>query len=443
MKFNLKKDFLRDNLLIKERNIDCFSHMETYIFFLAWLLVFSMSSSGWSKELPGAALPKASFTHKEMKEIYRRGRYDQVISKLSNLNELDSTQALFLGLSYLREGSSKKAISAWQHYVHLEEGSEGGRTVSQYLTILMQREARRSARNLVLKEKNLFRKINPKAIAVSPFQNLGSEAFSPLSKGLAAMVMTDLSKVNELTVVERIEMSAILDELRLSKSGLVDKKTAPRVGRLVGAGKVTTGTYLDVEDKIMRLNAAVTLTENGRLLSASNSSGEIPTFYILEKRLVFQILCGIGYCPENLDKQVRLEIEKVHTKNFQAFRFYSEGLDFLDQGKYRKASQAFFFALEEDPAFKLARKALLETPILPFNLDAMIAGGESIVSGENTLLTLGPLLVSPLPVKVAESDGTSVRITPEIFQQPVTAIKAGAPANVQVQIQINISESGP
>jgi TolB-like protein len=340
-----------------------------------------------------------------VKSLYQEGRYSEIVDLLKEKGPQDPEQALYLGLSHLRQGKQGEAIAAWKGYVGMKPGSEGTRDISRYITLLLHENAKRTAQVVFQQEKTLSQKIDARAIAVSPFQNLGKQALAPLSKGLAEMVITDLSKVKTLKVVERIQIQAILNELKLSQTSLVDKKSAPRVGKLLGAGKITTGSFLDVDEERLRLDAAVTQTENGKLLTSPEVTGGLSSFFQLQKTLVFKILCGIGQCPESLDSQTKASVEKVHTRNLQAFQLYSQGLDLLDQGKYREASRFFFMAVEEDPEFELARKALLETPLFPLDLSAMIASAESI--GEGTKVSFnGP--TPPLPSLPEKGSGYQV-----------------------------------
>lgn len=369
------------------------------------------------------------------KELYQTERYKEVVDALRGKSDQNAEQALYLGLSYLRLGDQSRAIDAWKNYVRLAPGGEGERDISKYLTLLLQEEAKRSAREMLQQEKRLsFGKVDAKAIAVSPFQNLGKEIYAPLSKGLAEMVITDLSKVKTLRVVERIQLQAILNEMKLSQSGLVDGKSAPRVGKLLGAGKITTGSYLDFEEEKIRLDAALLQTETGKLLTSPQVTGALTLFYQLEKTLVYKILCGVGQCPEGLDGETKKEVEAIHTKNFKAFRLYSEGLNALDQGNYREASRSFYLAVEEDPEFDLARKALLDTPLFPLDLAAMISGAEKIGAGGIAIVSTERFLTAPrAPEKTIEHE----ILAPSIgVLTPGTLAPPAAPtAPVQIHVQ--------
>ncbi|MCG3111119.1 MAG: hypothetical protein MCM46_04770 [Candidatus Manganitrophus sp. SB1] len=393
-----------------------------FVFFI-WV----MPMLGWAEEI---GRPESA-----AKTLYQEGRYAEIIQAYEG-KEAGAQEALYLGLSHLRAGDPSKAIAAWKQYVRLDPGSEGNREVSKYLTLLLQEEAKRTAREILQQEKELTGKIDARAIAVSPFQNLGQQTYAPLSKGLAAMIITDLSKVKTLKVVERVQLKALLDELKLSQSGLVDAKSAPRVGKLLGAGKITTGSFLDLDQEKIRLDAAVTQTESGKSLTNPEVQGDLPAFYQLEKELVFKILCGIGHCPESLDSQTKAAVGTIHTKNFKAFRLYSQGLEYLDQNKYREASRAFFLAVEEDPEFELARKALLDTPLFPLDMTAMISGAEAIGDGGAAILSTGTFFAAP---QLPQGSAGHQVMAPSMgmLVPPTPSGSAGAPPPVPVRIDVN------
>ncbi|MFQ5589334.1 MAG: CsgG/HfaB family protein [Nitrospiria bacterium] len=379
---------------------------------------------------PSPARSETPLGIEQIEQLYGAGQYQEVVKALGGSEDWNSAQSLYLGLSHLRLGNTLQTIKAWQNYVRLEQGSEGGRQISQYLTRLLKQEAARNAKEQLIREKQLAARLDPKAIAVYPFKNKGSEAYAPLSKGLAAMVITDLSKVKGLTVVERIQIQAVLNELKLAKSGIVDPISTPRAGKLVGASKFTTGSLLDLDEEKMRIDATVTQTESGKQVSSVDTSGELASFYTLQKMLVFKLLCGIGYCPESLDKQTRLAIEKIHTKNFKAFRHYSEGLEFFDEEDYRSAARSFVLALEEDPDFALARKALLETPLLPLNTANILSGAEA--AADNKSIPLPPASLLPPLVPAYR---LPVPVTAKIFQQPPTTGGGQGTAPVTIEIE--------
>src|SRR2546430_12532144 len=62
---------------------------------------------------------------------------------------------------------------------------------------------------------------------------------------MAAMIISELAANRGARVVEREELQRLLEEQNLGASGRVDDATAAKVGKLVGARYVVTGTFID------------------------------------------------------------------------------------------------------------------------------------------------------------------------------------------------------
>ena len=64
-------------------------------------------------------------------------------------------------------------------------------------------------------------------VAVSYFDNTSDiEEFNPLSKGLADMLITDLSNIKSINIVEREKLESLLKEIELGDSDFINKETA-------------------------------------------------------------------------------------------------------------------------------------------------------------------------------------------------------------------------
>ncbi len=78
--------------------------------------------------------------------------------------------------------------------------------------------------------------------------------WAPLAKGLPQMMMTELSVNPDLRLVERDRLQAVLDELKLTQSALVDANTAQRVGKIIGAKYMLYGNTTVTPDKKLRFD---------------------------------------------------------------------------------------------------------------------------------------------------------------------------------------------
>ena len=100
-----------------------------------------------------------------------------------------------------------------------------------------------------------FAAASVRTLAVTFFDNNSSDAdFDPLGRGLAAMLITDLSNVQGLELVERTRISEVMAEIELQKSPWIDPSTAAEMGRGLGAQYVLTGAFAAVKPT-MRIDA--------------------------------------------------------------------------------------------------------------------------------------------------------------------------------------------
>lgn len=84
-----------------------------------------------------------------------------------------------------------------------------------------------------------------KTVAVVDFEDRSGAIFPHLGKGVADMLATALVKSGKFVVVERNELSKILEEQKLGLSGLVTPQSAPKVGMLLGVQAIVTGSVTE------------------------------------------------------------------------------------------------------------------------------------------------------------------------------------------------------
>ena len=75
-------------------------------------------------------------------------------------------------------------------------------------------------------------------------------------------------------VVERRLLDRVLGELKFQQSGLVDEKTIKKIGKILGADYIVTGTLNDVESGKTEVNARIINAESAQVAGAG--SIEVP-----------------------------------------------------------------------------------------------------------------------------------------------------------------------
>jgi TolB-like protein len=181
-------------------------------------------------------------------------------------------------------------------------------------------------------------------------------AQSALGVGLQSILTTDLSQVSGLVLVERARLQDLTRELKLGRSGLVDPATAAKLGKLAGATHLVTGTYTIAGGKL-RLDCRMIEVGTGKVVIASRAEGEQDAFFELEKNLVAQLFGAFEVKPSAKERGA---IARNQTGDFEAFRYFSQGLRLFDDKKYDEALSALRSATEKDEDFKLARLTLAE-----------------------------------------------------------------------------------
>lgn len=194
-------------------------------------------------------------------------------------------------------------------------------------------------------------------VAVLPLEpGAGSEQYAGLGRALAGMLVSDLSEVPALELVERDRLDAVLAEIELGESGFVDPTTAVTLGRGVGAEAMVLGSWSVVEQTFL-MDARVVRTKDGSVVKAAFAQGPLADFVGVEKEVVEALLHELAIELTAGDRR-RLMMQ-APTESFTALTAWGEGLEAEVQGDLDGAVAAYERAVRSDPRFAAAQ-ALLE-----------------------------------------------------------------------------------
>lgn len=297
----------------------------------------------------------------------------------------------YLGLAYLDEGNRNAAIQEWERYLGLAPEDFTSVSVRERLTILKLDQATDEAIRAIGQDAKMpTRKPIDNSLAVFNFKNLATKEFIPFTKALTMTIITDLSQIPQLILVERIKVQALVEEMKLGATGVVDPETASKAGGFLLAEHITWGEVGTSDQDTIQITAKV-----GQTLSTSTpvdvyAEGDLKKFFELEKKIVFGIIEALGLTKEKLSASVLKEIEKYHTKNFNAFILFGKGLDYLDRKDFAEAKAAFEQAAHEDPNFGLTTTLEQSTPKTAITVtatDVITEVGEEAVGAQETSTT--------------------------------------------------------
>jgi TolB-like protein len=197
----------------------------------------------------------------------------------------------------------------------------------------------------------------PGTVAVLYFQNQGNPALEPLKVGLAQMLTTDLVGAGGAKIVERAQLQAVLDELKLGHSHVVDEGTAAKVGKLLGAEYVVLGSYFELVGTL-RIDARMVRVETGEIVHASGANGRVDDFLSLEREVAGSFRAAIGKTIPGAVAPLPAVGAAAGAKPLDAAIALSEGLVALDQKELPRARESFQKALAADPRLDAARQQL-------------------------------------------------------------------------------------
>ncbi|MFT3710436.1 MAG: CsgG/HfaB family protein [Archangium sp.] len=194
----------------------------------------------------------------------------------------------------------------------------------------------------------------PVNIAVVYFDVLSQNAeLSAFSKGLAAMMITDLTNADPgLKVLERDRLEAILGELKLGETKYSDPSNLAKIGKLLGVDFIVTGSLI---------RAANVSSIELKLFSVPTSEVKATARVKMKDDDVFTAEQGcVEAVLKNLDRlKGSLSFGSRGTLPFASAVKYSLALDAKDKKDKPTATRLLKEVVVERPEFALAKLDLM------------------------------------------------------------------------------------
>ena len=296
---------------------------------------------------------------------FKNKNYKMAIPILESVHKRapkDGVTLFYLGTSFEKSGQLKQAIQTYRQFTQLSRFSKMRKTVEAQLRLLMRKEIWQEVRQAVANEKSIgTAHVAPNSVAVLYFSNVMKiPELDPLQKGITDMIITDLSQVHSLQVVERARLQALMQEIGLGMTGLVNPATAPKVGKLLGVCSLVNGAFITLSGQKIQLEYGISRAADAQIEKNGKLSGSLKQIFKIEKNLVFDVIGDMGI---QLSEKEREAIRKIPTENLMAFIAYSKALDYEDQGKFDLAKQQYQKAVNLDPQFEKAQVGLKSVEI--------------------------------------------------------------------------------
>jgi TolB-like protein len=189
--------------------------------------------------------------------------------------------------------------------------------------------------------------------------------YDGLSKGVADFLITEMSSNSSIRVVERDQVQRLIDEQKLVGADQVDRATAVRVGKLLGAQHMIFGGFMADPKGNFRIDARAVNVETGAIEFTDRVQDRSDNVLALVGQLATRLNSGLKLpgsatrtgdaggpgaqqagAPTTTKLPMRLAV------------MYGKALDMADRGDKARAVELFGAVLKEFPDYAPARRGM-------------------------------------------------------------------------------------
>jgi TolB-like protein len=178
--------------------------------------------------------------------------------------------------------------------------------------------------------------------------------YDGLSKGIADFLITEMAANPDIRVVERGQVQKLIDEQKLVGNGQVDRETAVKIGKLLGAQHTIFGGFMADPKGNFRIDARAVNVESGAIEHTERVQDRGDNIMPLVERLGDRMNAGMKL-PNS---SARASEPKTPNLPLRVAVMYGKALDLADRGDKARAAELFGQVLKEFPDYAPARSGL-------------------------------------------------------------------------------------
>lgn len=206
------------------------------------------------------------------------------------------------------------------------------------------------------------------------FDYLPEDEYAQLRKGLAQMLITDLANDEAFDVVERSRLEELIGELDLQQTRRIDKSTAVKVGKLMGARYLVKGNIMMFAGQL-HIDAHVMDVETGVNVEGFKARGKAEDFFDFQQNLSAEMVAwmkahavaaaspstkttGVPTKARAVEKKDASPAPKQRRLTAAVAARYGRALDAADRKDRVTAKKELEAVLQAQPDFALAKADL-------------------------------------------------------------------------------------
>lgn len=200
------------------------------------------------------------------------------------------------------------------------------------------------------------------SVAIITFENqTGDNAYDYLMKAIPNLLISDLEQTGGFYVATWERMHDLLAQMGQKDIGIIDTNMGFEICRREGIESIVTGSFVKAGDTFVT-DVKVLDVETKKLLKSATSrgTGEDSILDTQIDELGREISLGLGIARQELETTQR-PVNELTTSSMEAYRYFLEGKEDLDNLYALGAQQFLEKAVELDPQFALAHLYLSDT----------------------------------------------------------------------------------
>jgi TolB-like protein len=188
--------------------------------------------------------------------------------------------------------------------------------------------------------------------------NTGDDKYEHLGRAFSSMMISDLSVIDRIQLVERARLEELIAELDLQQSAYVDPESAQSLGMIIGAQYVVAGAFVTVDPE-MRMDTRIAKVETSEIVTTAEVTGQQESLFDLQQRLSDQVIAGLELAlTEEEERMLREQQQANRIDDVETMVAFSQALCLLDYGAYLDGLEAMQEVQEAAPGSQIVRASL-------------------------------------------------------------------------------------
>jgi serine/threonine protein kinase/Tfp pilus assembly protein PilF len=197
------------------------------------------------------------------------------------------------------------------------------------------------------------------SLAILYFENIsGDKSLDPWETALTELLITKLAQSRYINVLSSDRIFSLLKRLNLQEARKYSTEDLVKVANEGGAIYTLSGSLMKAGKNII-MTLTLQKPRTGEVISPLNieCNGEEEIFPKVDE-LARTIKSDMNLSPDQIASDIDKEVGKITTPSPEAYKFYSEGRKYHNDGEYRKSIQLVEKAIAIDPRFAMAFRSL-------------------------------------------------------------------------------------